>query len=271
MLNRYPTERQIQRFNLVVFYRTANGGNWFHNDNWLSYDVSECQWFSSAPSEEPICDEDDNFITLNLTSNNLSGTFTLTNTFIPSLVIFDVSNNDLDGRVPTAVSSPNLEVLAVSDNRFEGQLVGDGVFAAFKLRVIKIDGNQIVGSSASYVYRFLPHLEILNVTSNLFHGEFNGELRHCPNMTYIGFGHNDICGSIPTEMGVLTHLQELDVSGNPRMQGNIPEELSTLNYLTKLDVSGTRIAGGVPEPICERIEDNLMTLIANCSFVECCM
>jgi hypothetical protein len=40
----------------TIFYST-NGTGWLENDNWLSYDYHECDWYSSVESEE-VCSGD---------------------------------------------------------------------------------------------------------------------------------------------------------------------------------------------------------------------
>ena len=98
----YSRQRQIQRFHLASFYYITGGDNWFRNDDWLSYDVPECEWFSqhqnqSIPHYEdyPICDEDGNLLVLNLASNNLKGSFPMVTNFIDTLRTYDISNNSI--------------------------------------------------------------------------------------------------------------------------------------------------------------------------------
>ena len=184
---------------------------------------------------------------------------------LPHLVTYDISNNNVTGNFMLAMSNPKLEYLSISNNNFHGQIIDQGVlvdFAAFKVRVIRTDGNHLVGSNVMQIYRFLPDLEVINGTGNHFNGEFKDTLTHCKNLTHIAFGGMDMYGTLPSGLGILSKLVEIDMRGNSRMAGTIPSELSRL---TRLDISGTSLSGSIPAEFCSRMEDGLMEVIADCS------
>lgn len=167
-LDTYSYERSLQRFGLVMTYYTTHGDNWTRRDHWLSYDVSECEWYShcSMPEYEdtPICDEDGHIIKIALASNNLQGSFIRFSGSFPYLKIYDVADNKIHGTVPHIVSSPYMEVFILSNNEFEGQLSGDGGFSSFGLRVAKLDNNNFAGYHAALLgiyeaWRFSTLLE----------------------------------------------------------------------------------------------------------------
>ena len=95
-------------------------------------------------------------------------------------------------------------------------------------------------------------------------------IQHCPNLTYYGMGHNLLAGTLPSELGLLSNLKEADFSGNSALRGPIPSELSALQELQHFDVSQTSITGGVPAELCTKEEQGSLSLVANCTLVDCC-
>ena len=57
-----------------------------------------------------------------------------------------------------------------------------------------------------------------------------------------------IVGTIPSELGNLSNLQGLSLSGN-RLTGGIPEELGSLSNLQGLFLSGNRLTGEIPKEL----------------------
>ena len=280
-LDTYSTVRQMTRFYMVSLYYILNGHAWIRNDHWLSYEVSNCDWFLQNSSTsihgwnigdeaEPTCDEDGNLRVMNLTSNNLQGTMPETTQDIsPFLKIFDLSDNDIHGQpLSFTGGSMDLEVVNLSNNNFEGQLRG-GALTPYNMRIVKLDGNRLLGYSP-IVYRYFPKLEVLNLAGNLFNQYLTEEHIHNRNLTYLLLADNYFKGSLPSVLGVLTGLVEIDVSGNSMVTGTVPSELGLLSHLSLLDLSGTSINGTIPESMCERVNEQALIILANCSLVRCC-
>ncbi|ORY48685.1 RNI-like protein [Rhizoclosmatium globosum] len=59
-----------------------------------------------------------------------------------------------------------------------------------------------------------------------------------------------ISGSISTQLGALSNLNSLDLSGN-NLEGQIPTELGNLSRLTKLDLSSNQLTGNVPTELAQ--------------------
>ena len=79
---------------------------------------------------------------------------------------------------------------------------------------------------------------------------------------------------MPSEIGTLTHLREIDVSGNSDMGGMIPTELGQLTSLTHVDLRGSNFTGDLPLEWCLQSETEqgkfMVEVLANCSLVNCC-
>ena len=129
-----------------------------------------------------------------------------------------------------------------------------------------MDGNRFSSAESASHFRFLPHIEYLNVSNNMYAGKIAKELKYCKNLTHYAESGNLKAGELPSEFGVLTKLETLDVSHNPMITGRIPSEYGLLTNLNFFDIYNTSISGKIPEGLClPGIE-----IVANCSAVQCC-
>lgn len=91
-------------------------------------------------------------------------------------------------------------------------------------------------------------------------------LSHCSNLRFFIIGRNNLTGRIPSEVGTLHQLNELDPGSIPfsfgnlsslmfislednDLEGSIPTELGGLSKLEHLDLSVNNLSGMVPEQI----------------------
>eukprot|EP00797_Seminavis_robusta_P012372 Sro195_g083170.2 (483) ;mRNA; f:42413-43861 len=287
----YPSWRQHQRFAMAVIYYSTGGDNWLQKDHWLSSDVPECEWFSQSPTP---CDEEGRLIIQDYKYNNLGGTIPL-EFQLASTKIVDYSHNNISGYLPQLTDNNHFEEFIVSNNRIKPYpVVADSSFKGDYRKVIRIDSNNIEFKSIGLLRAF-PNLEILNMTKNVIASTLPTEVQFTPKLTYLGIGDNlfvgtvptelgllpalsglDISdnlalhGTLPTELGLLSSLVDLDISNNEALNGTLPEELSALENLVRLDISGTSITGMVPMELCSRNNSGVLSLIANCSQLDCC-
>jgi len=141
----------------------------------------------------------------------------------------DMSNNHLTGPLPVLSHAGSLDESSVSNSDWRGHLVTSGSADYSPLRVLKLDSNHFEGD-IQLTFSMMPNIEVLNLTSNLFGRggkPIPTQLEHTTKLNYLGLGHNEYDGSIPEEFQVLTQLEEMDLSGNPRVNGTLPEFLGT--------------------------------------------
>ena len=67
-------------------------------------------------------------------------------------------------------------------------------------------------------------------------------------VSQIDLESNHLSGSIPTELGTLTNLEDLNLYGN-NLTGIIPAELGNLSKLWSLDLGGNQLSGSIPAEV----------------------
>ncbi|CAB9519454.1 Leucine Rich Repeat [Seminavis robusta] len=265
-LDSYPRWQKIQRFSLAVVYHAMEGDNWFRNDNWLSYEVPECEWFSQSPTP---CDQDGHLVMQDLQSNNLVGTLPMESQLPESMKVLDCSNNHISGGVPFVPSTNKMEAVLLSNNSFDfAMYFVDADLDTSFLRFLKVDSNQLKSNNLRFIGEFRS-VEQLNITGNQFGGTIPlWEASRAANLNYLGLGDNLFEGTIPSELGLMTQLTELNLSGNSAVSGTLPSELLLLTSLMYLGISRTSITGSIPIELCSGSLN--ISITANCSQIQCC-
>ncbi|CAH2046267.1 unnamed protein product [Thlaspi arvense] len=155
-----------------------------------------------------------------LPSRNLNGTVSwnpLRN--LTRLSVLDLSNNSLDGSIPTWLwSKPGLLSVNLSRNRFGGSI-----------RVIPANGS------------VLSSVKKLNLSFNRFTNAVN--LTGFVNLTALDLSHNNL-GVLPLGLGSLSGLHHLDIS-RCKINGSV-KPISGLNSLDYLDLSENSMSGSFP-------------------------
>jgi Leucine-rich repeat (LRR) protein len=103
-------------------------------------------------------------------------------------------------------------------------------------------------------------------------GSIPTEIGLLTGLASISITNSSLTGSIPTEMGNLHALQRLWLYSN-KLTGNIPAELANLDNLEVFEVHNNNIVGSMPNNICDAIdksEYNYKSLTSDCkSEVSC--
>ena len=91
----------------------------------------------------------------------------------------------------------------------------------------------------------MNQLSELNLRWNDLTGSIPEELGLLTQLQQLNLGGNRLTGSIPTELGQLTELTELYLFFN-ELSGTIPPELGRLTQLSALNLGGNRLTGPIP-------------------------
>lgn len=69
-----------------------------------------------------------------------------------------------------------------------------------------------------------------------------------PHVTRLLLYSNNLVGSIPVSLGVLSNLQQLNLQNN-QLAGGIPDSLGSLSKLKELKLSSNQLTGGIPDTL----------------------
>ena len=102
----------------------------------------------------------------------------------------------------------------------------------------------------------------LNLNRNLLYGSIPAELGSLTNLKILRMSGNSLGGSIPTELTNLTALTNLELDEN-NLVGSIPAELGKLSNLTWLDLSGNNLSGSIPTELSKLTKLTVLALSDN--------
>jgi hypothetical protein len=100
----HPSNKLTQRFAMASLYyaTTIHGSEWFRQNNWLSYDVDECSWYSNSSSP---CSAKGDLEILKIPDNQMLGSLVPEIGTLTTLKQIDLSVNSLSGPLPTTIGS----------------------------------------------------------------------------------------------------------------------------------------------------------------------
>ncbi|XP_042951850.1 tyrosine-sulfated glycopeptide receptor 1-like isoform X1 [Carya illinoinensis] len=172
----------------------------------------------------------------------------------------------------------NLRMLDLYDCQLTGQFP-KWISKLKNLQILRLGFNRITGSIPGWLST-LPRLSYINLQDNLFLGEFpkkfcglqafvspqaiddnssltmplyillqSNNIDFIKSFSYffgtINLRNNSLSGTIPTEIGCLKRLRNLDLSHN-KLKGTIPTQISELTNLEYLDLSTNHLYGEIP-------------------------
>ncbi|MBA0756609.1 hypothetical protein Gogos_021354 [Gossypium gossypioides] len=169
---------------------------------------------------------------LDLRSNSLRG---LLPTPPQALCYFLISNNELDGEIPSKICNLRfLYVLDLSKNKLGGTIPDCfGTFSgqlSVDLRTLNLNGNQLEGS--------IPQ-----------------SLKNCYSLEVLDLGNNNINDTFPYWLGTLTYLEVLVLRSN-RFHGDIQNFNGTFSFssLQVIDLSRNEFTGHIPPELFENLK-----------------
>ncbi len=216
---------------LVALYRTTDGANWKHSDNWLT-ELPISTWYGVST------DANGRVTVLNLSNNGLHGPLpdlsALTN-----LEWLSFSNNRLTGPIPDLSALTGLYSLDLSTNRLSGPV--PDLSALTNLEWLFLNNNRLTGPIPDL--SALTGLYSLDLSTNKLSG-LVPDLSALTDLNALSLHTNQLVGAIP-DLSALTNLEWMALSHN-RLTGPVPD-LNALTKLTTLDLWGNQLC--LPEKL----------------------
>eukprot|EP00797_Seminavis_robusta_P018823 Sro2829_g338080.1 Leucine Rich Repeat (496) ;mRNA; r:522-2180 len=265
----FTEARKLQRFVLATLYHATNGDGWSIQKDWLSYEAHECQdWYSQVsniPGEFQVCNGEDEYTSLVLTSNTLIGSIPPELGLLSSLQLLLLGNNYLAGSIPQSVwDIPALGMLALNGNQLTGSLLPEHLKAIQhgmisgsippelfthwgKLAHLELRENELSSSIPTEI-GFLTALKEFYLYDCSLTGTIPSEIALLSNMTNFVASSNELSASIPEELWGLTHLNDFFLYGN-LLSGSLATEVGLLTDLVRLDVGVNSMVGTIPSTL----------------------
>ena len=246
----YAEWRVLQRFALATIYYATEGETWYESTDWLSYNVSECEWLSSTRRGH-FCLGGLNGLSISQTQCSLSDAWKDSHLLYPEemgrLQSLSLASNGLKGSLPAEIGLlTSLRIIDLSNNK----LISVGRLHLLKeLKSLNLDGNKLLTGSLGPLSS-LNKLQTLSVKRNKLGKSLQSEFGNVPpaplpalpaSLKQLHLAENPL-GSIPDSLltGTLVKLELLDLSHTGVR--DVPLELVLLTGLQELRLDDNQIA-----------------------------
>ena len=240
---------------LVGLYDATIGQNWRNKDNWLT-DAPLREWYGVNT------DDQGKVVSLNLISNNLSGSFPPELGGFANLRSLHLNGNaDFSGQIPPEIGNlTNLEELILSGCQLSGQIPPE-IGNLTNLHILNLSGTDLVGQIPPEIGN-LTNLEHLFISGRNLSGQIPPEIGNLTNLKRLYFSGNSLSGPLPPEIGNLTNLQVLNLEEN-FLSGSIPPEIGNLTNLIFLNLDDNDLSEPIPPEIGNLTNLQVLNLVRN--------
>ncbi|CAM0946821.1 unnamed protein product [Alopecurus aequalis] len=192
-----------------------------------------CKW------EGITCSTDRAVTAVSLASRSLEGNISMSLGNLTGLKLLNLSHNSLSGGLPRELLlSHSITALDVSFNRLNGalpELPSSTPARPLHLQVLNISSNLFTGEFPSSIWKATENLIALNASNNSFTGQI--PTRFCdssPSFAVLDLSYNKFSGSVPQGLGDCSMLRMLNAGYN-NLSGTLPNQLfnaTTLEYMS---------------------------------------
>jgi len=179
--------------------------------------------------------------TLILMNNRLDGSIPSSIGNLKKLEVFDVNENRLTGSLPKELGDcPLLWDLRGMNNQFEGEIPAE-IGALPNLMIFTMNGNKLTGTIPE---TFANNAELVHLllSDNNLSGEIDSRYSK---LETLHLGGNDFEGVIPESIFLSYTIEDLDLSGNTKLEGEVNPAFFTRGNFMLVDLNGIKNLEGV--------------------------
>ncbi|XP_065626611.1 receptor-like protein EIX2 [Quercus suber] len=190
----------------------------------------------------PWIGEMTNLTILRLSSNGFKGHIPLQICQLSSLIVLDLANNSLSGRIPNCLK--NISVMTIPTPRFEAQYYYDYLHSNYNRTYH--ENLKLVPKGMELEYEEnLGFVKIIDLSSNNLSGSIPSEISILSELCFLNLSRNQLIGKIPEKIEIMKKLESIDLS-QIHLSGEIPLSLSSLTFLSHLNLSYNNLSGKIP-------------------------
>ncbi|XP_057833040.2 receptor-like protein 7 [Cryptomeria japonica] len=196
---------------------------------------------------------------LNLSCNQLTGSFPSRQTLAMYFDYLDLHNNSLEGSLPLPLFGAYL--LDLSMNQFNGSIPSHIGAYLENARFLSLSRNNLSGAIPDSICT--PYLEVLDLSKNTLSSVIPPHLtRNCSSLSVLDLAENHLEGKLPAEWGNITNMHTLKLNGN-HLRGVIPSSISEGRSLQVLDLGNNDLEGTLPHWIGKLSQLHVLVLRSN--------
>uniref|UniRef100_A0A2N9GT82 Disease resistance R13L4/SHOC-2-like LRR domain-containing protein n=1 Tax=Fagus sylvatica TaxID=28930 RepID=A0A2N9GT82_FAGSY len=175
---------------------------------------------------------------LRLRSNGLRGRIPLQICQLSSLKVLDLANNSLSGSISKCLNFISAMAMPHTENYETIEyFVDEGHYFESLMLVPK-------GEELEYEENLI-FVSIIDLSSNNLTGSIPTEISVLSELCFLNLSRNHLTGKIPEKIGTMKELESVDLSRN-HLSGEIPPSMSNLTFLSYLDLSYNNFSGRIP-------------------------
>jgi Leucine-rich repeat (LRR) protein len=157
-----------------------------------------------------------------------------------------LEENNLVGSIPNEISTlPELDRLELAVNGLVSSIPST-IANLTKLVVLDLEANNLTGNPFGNGLLDLPILKQVFLSSNSFTGSIPSDIGSLTLLEEFWIAGNELMGSIPTGIGSLTELKSVFLYDN-RLDGTLPSEIASLTGLTNFQIQNNVLVGILPQ------------------------